>query len=169
MPLSAFETLPDNARLWLIAFSQPISADQLAPEIGALLGHWRHKGIQYTAAWAVLEGRLLAVAEPTLAAQPSGCAIDGMLRSIKQSAHRLGLDLLDPMAVLTLGEEGVQIFNRSELPARLEDGTLGAHTPVLDLSLLSLGDLRAGRLQRPLVDTWIGRKYKIQAPAMPGA
>ena len=169
MPLSAFAALPDDTRLWLLAFSQPVSATQLAPDIEALLGRWRHKGIQYTASWTLLEDRILAIAEPTLAAQPSGCAIDSMLRGVRQVAERLGLDLQDPQAVLTHGAEGLRVFDRADLAARLEDGTLDALTPVLDLTLLTLGDLRAGRMERPLAATWIGRKYKKEAPASTGA
>ncbi|HJW73352.1 MAG TPA: hypothetical protein VJ486_11025 [Geothrix sp.] len=159
MNLTAFAALPDDARLWLIAYTSPVTVEQLAPEVEALLGHWRHKGVQYTAAWTLLEDRILAIAEPTLAAAPSGCAIDGMLRGVRQSAQRLGLELLDPQAVLARSQGGLHIFDRSELAARLEEGALGAATPVLDLALLTLGDLRAGRLERPLAETWIGRKY----------
>jgi len=43
----------------------------------------------------------------------------------------------------------------------LDDGTLGGSTPVLDLSLYSLEDLRSGRLEAPLAATWVGRKYKV--------
>ena len=88
--LSAFATLPDDARLWLVAFDRPVEAAQLAPEVEALLGRWRHKGVAYHGAWTLLEDRILAIAEPTLAVQPSGCAIDGMLRGVRRTApwHR---------------------------------------------------------------------------------
>jgi hypothetical protein len=157
--LSAFATLPDDARLWLVAFSQPVDATRLAPEMEALLGRWRHKGVQYQGTWALLENRVLAVAEPTLASQPSGCAIDGMLRGVRQIAERLGLDLQDPQDVMARLPEGLRTFPRTDLEARLADGTLAAGTPVLDLALLTVGDLRSGRFERPLSATWIGRKY----------
>jgi hypothetical protein len=156
---TVFPALPDEARLWLVAFSQPVEAARLAPEMEALLGRWRHKGVQYQGAWTLLEGRILAVAEPTLASQPSGCAIDGMLRGVRQLAERLGLDLQDVQDVMARLPEGLRTFQRGELEARLADGTLGAATPLLDLTLLTVGDLRSGRFERPLSTTWIGRKY----------
>jgi hypothetical protein len=159
MSLSAFAALPDDARLWLLALAQPTEASVLAPEMDALMGRWRHKGIQYSGAWTLLEQRLLAIAEPTLAAQPSGCAIDGMLRGVHQFAAKLGLQLEDPQAVLVRLRNGIQALRRSELEALLADGTLVGSTPVLDLALLTLGDLRGGKLERPLAATWIGRKY----------
>jgi hypothetical protein len=163
MSLSAFAALPDDARLWLLALTRPTEAAVLAPEVDALLGRWRHKGVQYSAAWTLHEGRILAIAEPTLAAQPSGCAIDGMLRGVHQLAAKLGLSLEDPQAVLARLADGLHAFPRTELEARLADGTLDGATPILDLALLTLGDLRDGRLERPLAATWIGRKYRLQA------
>lgn len=165
MSLSAFAALPDDARLWLLALQQPTDAATLAPEMEALLGRWRHKGTQYHAAWTLLERRLLAVAEPTLAAQPSGCAIDGMLRGVNQIATKLGLSLEDPQAVLVRLTDGLCALPRADLEARFADGTLDASTPVLDLALLTLGDLRQGKLERPLAATWLGRKYKFAAAA----
>lgn len=164
MSLSAFSALPDDARLWLLAFDHPVEAALLAPEVEALLGRWRHKGVEYHATWTLLEDRILAVAEPTLATQPSGCAIDGMLRGMHQLAGRLGQTLLDPQAVLARLPEGLRAFDRAELEAHLADGTLDGATPLLDMTLFNLGDLRQGRLERPLASTWIGRKYKLQAP-----
>ncbi len=163
MSLSAFAALPDDARLWLLALAQPAETPPetlaLAPEMDALMGRWRHKGVQYSGAWTLLDHRLLAIAEPTLAAQPSGCAIDGMLRGVHQLAAKLGLALEDPQAVLVQLADGIQAIPRTELEARLADGTLNGATPVLDLALLTLGDLRGGKLKRPLASTWIGRKY----------
>jgi len=169
MDLSAFATLPDDARLWLFALTRPTETSVLAPDLEALLGRWRHKGIQYQGAWSLLEHRIIAIAEPTLAAQPSGCAIDGMLRGVNQLTAKQGMILEDPQAVLVRLEDGIQAIRRSELESRLADGTLDGSTPVLDLALLTLGDLRQGRLERPLAATWIGKKYKVQAPVSTGA
>ncbi len=157
--LSAFASLPDEARLWLLALTHDTEASVLAPELEALLGRWRHKGVQYQGAWTLLERRILAVAEPTLAAQPSGCAIDGMLRGVNQLTAKLGLALEDPQAVIVRLADGIRALPRADIGARLDDGTLDGATPVLDLALLTLGDLRQGRFERPLAATWIGRKY----------
>jgi hypothetical protein len=169
MSPAAFAALPDEARLWLLALAQPTAASLLAPDMETLLSRWRHKGIRYQGAWTLIENRILAVAEPTLAAQPSGCAIDGMLRGVHQLASKAGLALEDPQAVIVRLEGGLRALPRADLEAKLSDGTLDGATVVLDLALLTLGDLRQGRLERPLACTWVGRKYKVQAPAITGA
>jgi hypothetical protein len=159
MSLSTFAALPDDARLWLLALARPAEESLLAPDLDAFLGRWRHKGIQYRGAWTLLENRIIAIAEPTLAVQPSGCAIDGMLRGITQITTKLGVALEDPQAVLVRLPGGIRAVQRSELPKLITDGSLDGATPVLDLALLTLGELRQGKLERPLAATWIGRKY----------
>lgn len=169
MSLAPFSALPDDARLWLLALVQPADSATLAPELDALMARWRHKGTQYQGAWTLLEPRILAIAEPTLASEPSGCAIDGMLRGVTQGIARLHLALEDPTAVLVRLGDGLKAIARTDLEARIAAGTLGANTPTLDLALLTVGDLRSGRLERPLAATWVGRKYKLQAPISAGA
>ncbi len=169
MDLTPFAALPDDARLWLMALDAASTREALAPHVEGFLQRWRHKGTQYQAAWSLLEGRILAIAEPTLAAAPSGCAIDGMLRQMAQAAKALGMGLVDAQAVLVRQAGGLKALDRAELPDWLAEGRLDGGSPVLDLALLTLGELRAGRLERPLSQTWIGRKYKIQAPVDAGA
>ncbi len=162
MSLPAFSTLPDEARLWLLALAQPTEAAALAPEMDALIARWRHKGVHYQGAWTLLENRILAVAEPTLAAEPSGCAIDGMLRGVNQLAAKTGVPVEDPQAVIVRLSDGIRAIPRADLPTLLADGTLDGATTMLDLALLTLGELRQGRLEKKLAATWIGRKFKLE-------
>jgi hypothetical protein len=160
-----FRPLPDTARLWLLALDadpSPEALTRLGAEMEAILAQWRHKGHAYQGAWALLQGRIIAVAEPDLAANPSGCAIDGMLRKVHRLVSELGLGLLDPAhQVLAGGPEGLRAVPKADLEGHLLAGALGPGTPILDLALYCLGDLRAGRLEAPLSRTWIGRKFKV--------
>ncbi|HJU84483.1 MAG TPA: hypothetical protein VJ600_09750 [Holophagaceae bacterium] len=166
MTLDAFRDLPDDSRLWLLATAEPLDAARraaLAADMDAILAAWRHKGVAYHGAWTLLEDRILAISEPTMTTAPSGCAIDGMLRKVHGLVAHLGLTLLDESQVLFRQDGGFLAVSRNDLGARLEDGTLHADTPLVDLTLFTLGDLRAGRLEKPLARTWIGRKYKVAA------
>lgn len=165
--LNAFNALSDDARLWLLALDPapdgPAKA-RLGEAMDALMAEWRHKGVAYQGAWTLLEDRILALAEPTMASAPSGCAIDGMMRKVDRLTAGLELAVVDAAtAVVVRAPEGLRVFPKSDLEARLADGTLDAATPVLDLSLFVLGDLRAGKLEKPLAKTWIARKHKVAA------
>ncbi len=165
--MNALSSLPDDARLWLLALDPaPDAAAQarLAEAMDALVAEWRHKGVAYQGAWTLLEDRILALAEPTMANAPSGCAIDGMMRKVNKLTSELSLSMVDAAtAVLVRTKDSLRVLPKADLEARLSDGTLDATTPVLDLSLFVLGDLKAGKLENPLAKTWIARKYKIAA------
>jgi hypothetical protein len=161
-----FPGLPDDSRLWVLALSQPAvgeAAARLEEGLGALLGRWRHKGQAYAAAWELREGRLILVVEPSMATAPSGCAIDGMLRKVRGLAQELGFELLGEDRVLVRQDGQIASVPRTDLAQALEEGRLGPDTPVLDLALHHLGQLREGRLERPLARTWIGRVFKVAA------
>ena len=166
MPLHA---LPAHSRLWLLALD---TVPDLAVEarlrrgLADILAQWRHKGQVYQAEGLLLEPQLIAVAEPNLATQPSGCAIDGMLRKVHRLVEQLQLGLVDPAASILVRSGGrLLAIPKAEIQARLEDGTLDGNTPVLDLSLYSLEDLRSGRLEAPLAGTWVGRKHRVSVDA----
>lgn len=165
--MDALISLPDDARLWLLALDPAPDAGaqaQLAENMDALMGEWRHKGVQYEGAWTLLEGRILVLAEPTMTTAPSGCAIDGMMRKVNRLTAGLSLAILDPATTVLARLGGsLRAIPKTELEARLADGTLDATTPIVDLSLFLLGDLKAGKLEKPLARTWIARKYKVAA------
>lgn len=164
MTTESFPGFPDESRLWVLALSRqadPGQASRFEEGLGALLGHWRHKGQAYEAAWELRERQLILVVEPSMAAAPSGCAIDGMLRKVGALVRELGLELIGEERILVRMEGDLTGILRTDLAAALEEGHLGADTPVVDLSLHHLGQLREGRLERPLARTWIGRAHKV--------
>lgn len=161
-------SLPDNARLWLMALAKPLDPGArpiLDAGMAKLLADWRHKGVAYQGAWTLLEEQILAVAEPTMTTAPSGCAIDGFFRKLARLRSELGLDTMPEDRVVARVDGHLRAFERPELADRLTDGTLQGETPIADLTLYDLGQLRRGGLWKPLHATWIGRKFRITAQA----
>jgi hypothetical protein len=163
--MSPLHALPDHSRLWLLALASlpdRTTEARLRRGLEEILAQWRHKGQVYQGVSLLLEPQLIAVAEPNLATQPSGCAIDGMLRKVRRLVEDLHLTLMDPAAsILVRTGDRLAVIPKPDVQARLDDGTLDGGTPVVDLSLYSLEDLRAGRLETPLAATWVGRKYNV--------
>lgn len=161
-------SLPDDARLWLVALAKPVDPGaRSALDLGMarLLADWRHKGVAYQGAWDLLDHQILAVAEPTMTTAPSGCAIDGFFRKVARLRADLGLEALPEDRVVARLDGSLRTFERSELADRLADGTLRGETPIADLTLYDLGQLRRAGLWKPLHATWIGRKFRITAQA----
>ena len=85
MPATAFDRLPDDARLWVFAASRDLTTD----EAGALLGHvdgflerWAAHGTPVVGARELRHGRFLLVAADERATGVSGCSIDSLFHSL---------------------------------------------------------------------------------------
>lgn len=164
MTRSALDVLPDHARLWVLVLDRPLESGTRAPfEVGMaeVVACWRHKGTAYDGAWELRDGQLLLVAEPTMAAAPSGCAIDGLMRRVLRLVGEAGGSLVGDEAVVARSGRQWEALDRAELEGLLASGRLTAVTPVLDRTLFSLGDLRGRGLAQPLAETWIGRKFGL--------
>lgn len=160
----AFSGLPDETRLWVMVLDHPLEVPERArfeAGVQAILEGWRHKGQTYEAAWELRDAQLLLVAEPLLAVAPSGCAIDGMLRRVERIASEVGARLASDQEVVIRSGVGLELHCRTKLSCLLEKGRIRAETLLVDRSLHNLSQLRQGCLERPLVNTWIGRKYGL--------
>ena len=159
----AFSAFPDTARLWLMAFPRPLDEGEqakLTEGFNAFRPHWKAHNTPIESAWMLVEDQLFAVSENTMGKSPSGCAIDAMLRQSIKLASSLDLPFLDAESIVVRAADKLKVVARPELESMLQEGTLDAATPVIDLGLLELGQLRSGQLERPLAKTWIARKYR---------
>jgi len=159
-----FPGFPDETRLWVMVLDHPLDAMgtvQFETGIRGILEAWRHKGQAYEAAWVFRDAQLLMIAEPLLAVAPSGCAIDGMLRKVERVASEVGARLGTDSEVLLRCDGRLELHCRTELACLLEKGRICSETLLVDRSLHNLAQLRQGCLERPLVKTWIGRKYGL--------
>lgn len=163
MPFAPFQSFPDDARLWLFAFTAPLDLDQLSQlsrGFEAFKPHWKTHGTLIDSEWMLLEDQILAVVERTMGNEPSGCSIDTMLRHTMKIAQSMELAIVDAQQVLIRRGSRLEVIPKSELPRLIECGDLHPETHVLDLGLLELGQLRGGKLTRRLENTWIARKYR---------
>jgi len=167
----AFSAFPDTARLWLMAFPRPLNDAEkakLAEGFDAFRPHWKTHSTAIESGWTLLEDQIFAVVENTMGTSPSGCSIDAMLRQSIKLASILELPFLDAQSIVVRASGKLRVVAKSELEPLLQDGTLHAGTPVVDLGLLELGQLRSGMLERPLAKTWIARKYRAELESQVG-
>lgn len=169
MARSTFETLPDEARLWLLVLDRPLDATEAARfEAGMedVLGGWRHKGVAYQGTWSLRDAQLLLVAEPTMAEQPSGCAITGLMTRLARLAAEVGRTFIPdgPLVVCDCG--GFRPIAREDIQGALSRGELHGRTRVLDRGLFNLGDMRRGGLTQALAHTWVARRHDLGAEVL---
>lgn len=163
MPQVPFESLPDDARLWIFAVQdrlEPRDVAQVREAVSGFLEEWAAHGDPLTAGYAWVEDRFLLVAVDQRTVPPSGCSIDALMRTLKAVEARTGKRLVDHGPVYVRSETG-EVIRMSRKDFR-DSATRGAVTPdsrVFDTTLTSLGAYRAGRMEVPARESWHGGAF----------
>ncbi len=169
MPAVPFDSLPDDARLWVFAADAPLAAGSEADLLAAadaFLAGWAAHGAPLRAGREWRDGRFLAIAVDQSTAGASGCSIDGLFRSLRAIEPALGTSLLTAGRVYWRAADGrVLGGDRAALRAAVAAGTVGPGTPVFDTTVTTAADWRA-RFELPLAEAWHAR---VVAPALAAA
>ena len=157
MPLVAFSSLPDDARVWVFG-----SADELSPEseaallaaIDDYLGGWRAHGTPLTVGRDWRDARFLAIGVDQRDEGASGCSLDALFRVLQAMESRLGSSLLGNSRVYFRTRDGpVQVTDRAGFTAMGQSGAIGPDCQVFDLSVQAAADWRH-RFETTAANAW---------------
>lgn len=159
MPTVPFDSLPDDARVWVFGSDRPLdaaAAARLLAVVDAHLAQWAAHGAPLTSARDWREDRFLTVAVDQRTANASGCSIDTLFRQLQGLEQALGTSLVGGGRVFYRDASGtVQSTDRAgfaELGAR---GDVTADTMVFDPTVPTSGAWRAG-FERRAGESWHG-------------
>jgi len=160
---------PDHSRLWIFASNQtlePETATELLRRVDEFLDQWHAHGHPVVGTRQLLHDRFLLVAADEQASGVSGCSIDSLFRLLQQTERELHISLLDSSRVQYRDrQEAVQSVPRADFRRLVSHGEVDGETPVFDNTVSTLGDLRAGRWERPMRDSWHAEAFAA-APAV---
>lgn len=162
MPQISFADLPEHARLWVFAAERELSADEADRLLGAsdaFLTQWAAHGAPLTCARDYRLNRFLLVGVDEQAAGVSGCSIDALTRTLKQLSAELGVALIDNSPVIYRDGEEIQRVSRARFGELAESGVVSLSTPVFDNTVATVGDVRAGRWEKPAGESWHGKAF----------
>jgi hypothetical protein len=172
MPAVPFDTLPDDARLWVFATAEPLPGEAAAPLHAAVddyLARWAAHGTPLRAGRDWRDAQFLAVAVDERAAGASGCSIDGLFRSLRALEPALGTTLVTGGRVFWRGADGrVRSGDRAAFRRAASEGEVGPGTPVFDTTVTEAGAWRA-RFERPLAESWHAQVAGLRAAGAPAA
>ncbi len=159
MAAVSFVDLPDDARIWIFAASEPLHGDRAQSLLAAVddfLAQWQAHGLPLTCARDWREDRFLAIAVDQRDAHASGCSIDGLYRVFKELERTLGTSLLGGGRVFyRLADGTIACVSRADFIARAADGRVAPGTPVFDTSVTTAADYRE-RFERAASAGWHG-------------
>jgi hypothetical protein len=168
MPAVPFDHLPDDARLWVFAAARPLDDAQqaeLLAHVDVFLHRWAAHGAPVVGGRELRHDRFLLVGADERATGVSGCSIDSLFRSLGDVEARTGVPLRDSSLVFWRDAGGeVRAAPRPDFRERARAGEVDADTPVFDNTAGTVGDLRGGRWERPMRESWHGRAFGAAAP-----
>ncbi len=157
MPLVPFDSLPDDARVWVFGSDEalaPSHADRLLGVVDAYLATWAAHGAPLHSARDWRESRFLTIAVDQRQAGASGCSIDGLFRSLRSLESEIGTSLVAGGRVFYRDGTGSTVsLARSDFSKLGASGNVGQGTRVFDLTVTTLGEWRE-RFETPASESW---------------
>lgn len=163
MPQVPFDRLPDDARLWVFAADRPLDEREqqaLLRHVDGFLAGWAAHGAPVVGGRELRHGRFLLVGADERATGVSGCSTDTLFRTLGELERSIGASLRESGLVFWRDEAGaVRSEPRPGFRARARAGEVGADTVVFDNTAATVGDVRAGRWEVPMCESWHGRAF----------
>jgi hypothetical protein len=145
------DQLGNDAYVWIFGISPSLDAqksDALLRHVNGFLENWNAHGTPIPGAAEVREGSFLVVAADEHR-EKSGCSIDRMFGTLRQLERDLGVAILDSNRIFFREGGDVQSVMRSEFR-----NTATTETPVFDITVERLGDVREGSWEKPAAQSW---------------
>lgn len=155
MPRVSFDSLPDDARVWVFGAADEIGdTSRLLDAVDEFLAQWNAHGSPLICGRDWREGRFLAIGVDQSAAGASGCSIDGLFRTLARLEPALGTTMLGGGRVYYRDVDGrVHVATRSAFESLGRDGRIGLDTTVFDTSITTAAAWRE-RFERPVRESW---------------
>lgn len=154
MPITDFDSLPNDARVWVFAATSPLAEPHvhvLLSAVDQFLETWKAHGHPLRSARDFREQRFLAVGVDQSSEGASGCSIDGLFRELQRVEKDLPGNLFPGGLIFWRDEsDGGRVVSgtRAEFGARAAEDTR-----VFDTTITSAEAWRTG-FERPARDTW---------------
>ncbi len=157
--LVPFESLPDDARVWVYQSNRAFTAPEAAWLTDALTHfctQWAAHQVPLHAAFQVAYNQFVVLAVDEKANGASGCSIDSSVHALQAMQQHLGVDFFDRKQLAFLIDGAVVLHPQTQIAALLAAGTLTGATPYFQNLPPHLGAWRGGWPQR-LDTSWLSR------------
>jgi hypothetical protein len=154
-----FNSIPDHSRLWIYQSNRKFTSDEVSIISDALLAftkQWSAHGEPLLTSFDIRLEQFIILAADEKYVPPSGCSIDGAVRTIKDLGNRFAIDFFDRTATAFLRNEGVTLIPMTALKSHFNNGILNHESLVVNLLVSTKADL-ADAFVVPVSNTWLKR------------
>ena len=161
MKHQSFLDLPDESNLWIYGFESNLTSREqeiLNNRLSTFLSQWETHGRPVLGAFEIVEQRFVVLAGFSPGGI-SGCSVDSSVRVFKELREQ-SLDGLDRSRIYFRTRDGsIEGVHFTAFQERVEKGEIGSDTPVFDINLTSLGQLRTKGFEKQFEKSWHARAF----------
>lgn len=160
----AFAAFPPEARAWLFAAESPLAAStksEILSSLEATIAKWKSHGTEIAAQATFLDEVTLLVVADFTQAEMSGCSIDRMILAVREAGSAVGTNLLDAKGIHFWDHTGLHFVSRERFAELASIGAVDAGTMVLDLTRITLADIRDRKWKVPAGSSWHRRAFTL--------
>ncbi len=154
-----FESLPDNARLWVYTANRELTESE-ANEINQLLkqftDQWVSHQIPVPANAHILDRRFLLIFADESNHGVSGCSTDASVRMVEAICSKYDVDFFDRFIFAYAQNDAVMAGSKDQIQDLLHASEINENTLFFD-GLVKTKDEFQNRWKVPLIDSWIYR------------
>jgi hypothetical protein len=157
MPMVRFDTLPDDARVWVFGTDAPVDevdATRLLAAVDAYLLQWKAHGHPLSCARDWRDERFLVVGVDQRTEGASGCSVDGLFRTLKGLEAGIGTTIVSGGRVYF--RDALQLVHsvtRPEFERLAARGEVTRDTPVFDTTVTTAQKYRSA-FEQPAGAGW---------------
>ena len=166
MPIVPFDSLPDDARVWVFGTDRALdaaAATRLLDVVDAYLSRWAAHGTPLTSARDWRDDHFLTIAVDQRPAGASGCSIDALFHQLQELERALGIAIVGGGRIFYRdGRGSVQATDRATFIDLAERGSVTPEAPVFDPTVTTLGAWRTG-FERRASESWHAQLTPVRA------
>src|SRR6056300_902630 len=141
--LVPFDTIPDEARIWIYPSSRPFTDDEIGllhEKLSEFLTQWTAHGASLKAGFTIPYKRFIIIALDESAHAASGCSIDSSVHFIQSLEKSFDVQLLDKMNVSFKQGEFITYKSLTDFKQLVPKKSVSPETLVFNHLVLNKGE-----------------------------
>ncbi len=141
--LVPFNTLPQNARVWIYQSNEEFSTDeitQISAKIETFITSWQRHGEDLKASYQIKYNHFIMLGVDESLNDVSGCSIDSSVHFIKQLEQEFGVDLMNKMNTAFKIGDNINVVSLTQFQEFVKQGKITSNTIVFNNMVQSKSD-----------------------------
>ncbi len=156
-----FDTLPDEAKLWIYQSNRKFSDDEISEiesDLTQFIENWSAHGTPLEASFTISYNRFIILAVNQNIQEVTGCSIDSSVALIQSIEQKFKVDLLDKMNVTYKQGEHITHKTLTDFKRMAKEKAVSENTIVFNNLVNTLGEWHE-YWEVPAKDSWHSRFF----------